>query len=103
MTIRGGETQGRGPDHGRRRAAVTDEATAEWFYQKFKWDVLAPLEADRWALDTGDILVGWSRRRGRTTSCHWRRPQAGGFSWRQERESAHRTLDRGGEAGAGES
>ena len=38
--------------------AVTDEATAEQFYQKFKWDVLAPLEVDRWVLDAGDIL-GW--------------------------------------------
>ena len=36
--------------------AVTDEATAERFYQQFKWSVLAPLEADRWALDAGDVL-----------------------------------------------
>lgn len=35
---------------------VTDEATAERYYQKFKWDVLAPLEVDRWVLDAGDIL-----------------------------------------------
>ncbi len=33
--------------------AVTDEATAERFYQRFKWDVIAPIEADRWALDSG--------------------------------------------------
>ena len=38
--------------------AVTDEATAERFYQRFKWDVIAPIEADRWALDSGDVL-GW--------------------------------------------
>ena len=31
--------------------AVTDAATAERCYQKFKWDVLAPIEADRWAVD----------------------------------------------------
>ena len=34
--------------------AVTDEATAERFYQRFKWDVIAPIEADRWALDSSD-------------------------------------------------
>ena len=38
--------------------ALTDEATAERFYQRFKWDVIAPIEADRWALDAGDVL-GW--------------------------------------------
>ncbi len=38
--------------------AVTDEATAERFYQRFKWDVIAPIEADRWALDSGAVL-GW--------------------------------------------
>ena len=38
--------------------AVTDKATAEQFYQQFKWDVLAPIEVDRWALDTGEVL-GW--------------------------------------------
>ena len=38
--------------------AVTDEATAERFYQQFKWSVIAPIEADRWALDSGDVL-GW--------------------------------------------
>ena len=37
---------------------VTDAATAERFYQKFKWDVLVPIEADRWALAAGDVL-GW--------------------------------------------
>ena len=39
--------------------ALTDEATAERFYQRFKWDVIAPIEADRWALDAGDVL-GWA-------------------------------------------
>ena len=38
--------------------AVTDEATAERFYQRFKWDVIAPIEADRWALDSG-VVLGW--------------------------------------------
>ena len=38
--------------------AVTDEATAERFYQQFKWSVIAPIEADRWALDAGDV-VNW--------------------------------------------
>ena len=38
--------------------AVTDEATAERFYQRSKWDVIAPIEADRRALDSGDVL-GW--------------------------------------------
>ena len=33
---------------------MTDEATAERFYQRFKWDVIAPIEADRWALDSSD-------------------------------------------------
>ena len=28
---------------------MTDEATAERFYQRFKWDVLAPIGADHWA------------------------------------------------------
>ena len=42
--------------------AVTDEATAERFYQKFKWDVLAPIEADRWALTPATFSTGWSRR-----------------------------------------
>ena len=36
----------------------TDAATAERFYQQFKWSVIAPIEADRWALDAGDVL-GW--------------------------------------------
>ena len=36
--------------------AVTNEATAERFCQKFKWDVLAPIEADHWMLDTGHVL-----------------------------------------------
>ena len=38
--------------------AVTDEATVQRFYQRFKWDVLAPIEADRWALDADDVR-GW--------------------------------------------
>ena len=38
--------------------AVTDEAMAERFYQQFKWSVIAPIEADRWTLDAGDV-VGW--------------------------------------------
>ena len=36
--------------------AVTDEATAERFYQQFKWSVITPIETDRWALDAGDVL-----------------------------------------------
>ena len=36
--------------------AVTDAATAERFYQQFEWSVIAPIEADRWALDAGDVL-----------------------------------------------
>ena len=36
--------------------AVTDAATAERFHQQFKWSVIAPIEADRWALDAGDVL-----------------------------------------------
>ena len=36
--------------------AVTDEATAGRFYQRFGCDVIAPIEADRWALDAGDVL-----------------------------------------------
>ena len=35
--------------------AVTDAATAERFYQRFKWGVIAPIEADRWALHAGDV------------------------------------------------
>ena len=39
--------------------AVTDEATAERFLPAvFKWSVVAPIEAARWALDAGDVL-GW--------------------------------------------
>ncbi len=29
--------------------------TAERFYQKFKRDVLSPIEADHWMLDAGDV------------------------------------------------
>ena len=36
--------------------AVTDAAPAERFYPQFKWSVIAPIEADRWALDAGDVL-----------------------------------------------
>ena len=36
--------------------AVTDAGTDERFYQQFKWSVTAPMEADRWALDAGDVL-----------------------------------------------
>ena len=50
--------------------AVTDEATAERFYRKFKWDVIAPIEANRWALVTSS--AGSSRRLGRTRSYAWR-------------------------------
>ena len=62
--------------------AVTDEATAERFYQKFKWEVLAPLEADRWALDTGDVprLVGVGGGDGRC-----RAPGGGDVSSRRRR------------------
>ena len=54
--------------------AVTDEATAERFYQPFPWSVIAPIEADRWALDAGDVLGGLEvgGRLGRTTSSTWR-------------------------------
>ena len=84
--------------------AVTDEATAEWFYQKFKWDVLAPLEADRWALDTGDILgwfgVGGGDGRRRAPSGDLKRGDSHGG--RSERAPTAR-LSWAGEAGAGES
>ena len=36
--------------------AVTAAAMAERFYQQFKWSIIAPIEADRWALDVGDVL-----------------------------------------------
>ena len=36
--------------------AVTDAAAAERFYQQFKWSVIAPIEANRWALEAGDVL-----------------------------------------------
>ena len=35
---------------------MTAAAAAERFYQQFKWSVIAPIEADRWALDAGDVL-----------------------------------------------
>ena len=65
MTIRGGETQGRGPDHGRRRAAGL---------------VIVAGGAEPLADGTGTSSAGWSRRRGRTTSCPWR--------WRREQPPA---------------
>ena len=38
---------------------MTAEATAERFYQRFKWGTfIAPIKADRWVLDSGDVL-GW--------------------------------------------
>ena len=37
---------------------MTDAATAERFYQQFKWSVIAPIEADRWALDAG-VVLNW--------------------------------------------
>ena len=36
--------------------AVTDQATAEQFYQQFKWGVIAPIRADRWVLEVADVL-----------------------------------------------
>ena len=44
------------------------------FYQPFPWSVIAPIEADRWALDAGDVLGGLEvgGRLGRTTSSTWR-------------------------------
>ena len=36
--------------------AVTAAAMAERFYQQFKWSIIAAIEADRWALDVGDVL-----------------------------------------------
>ncbi len=35
--------------------AVADEVTAERFYQKFKRDVLSPIEADLWTPKAGDV------------------------------------------------
>ena len=32
--------------------AVTDEATAERFYQRFQWSFIAPIEAGRWTPDS---------------------------------------------------
>ena len=51
---------GSGPDHLALAIllAVIDEATAERFYQQFKWSVIGPIEVDRWAMDAGDVL-GW--------------------------------------------
>ena len=55
--------------------AVTDEETAERFYQRFKWSVIAPIEADRWTLDAADGVVCWERicrRRIRSVGRRWR-------------------------------
>ena len=46
---------------------VADEATAERFYQQSKWSAIAPIEADRWALDAGDVL-GWLEAAAGTVS-----------------------------------
>ena len=37
--------------------AVTDQATAAQFYQRFKWGVVAPISSDRWALDAGEVWL----------------------------------------------
>ena len=49
---------GSGPARAGILLAVTDEATAERFCQRFKREVFAPIESDRWALDASDVL-GW--------------------------------------------
>lgn len=36
--------------------AMADAAKAERFYQKFKWEVLAPIASDRWTLDTCAVV-----------------------------------------------
>ena len=114
MRIRGRETEGRGRDHGQRRAAglraslavrnhsptgpsqlalaillpATDEATAERFYQPFQGSVIARVEAGRWTLATRPRLA---RVGGRTyLSCTWRctrgkcAPAAWGRTCRQQ-------------------
>ena len=60
--------------------AVTDQATAERFYQRFKWSVIAPIEADRWALDAGDVLGRLESASRTYSSCAWR--------WRREQPAA---------------
>ena len=71
--------------------SVTDAATAERFYQRFKWSVIAPIEADRWTQAT--FSAGWSRLRERTILCAWR--------WRSgERAAATGCASAGGVSGA---
>ena len=36
--------------------AVTDQALAARFYQRFKWGVVASISSDRWALNAGEVL-----------------------------------------------
>ena len=56
---------------------MTDAATAERFYQQFKWSVIAQIEADRWVLDAG-VVLNWlesaagGQDRKRTTPGHLR-------------------------------
>ena len=40
----------------RHRRRSDHRATVERFYQRFKWSVIAPISADRWPLDAGDVL-----------------------------------------------
>ena len=71
--------------------SVTNAATAERFYQRFKWIVSAPIEAARWTLDAGDIL-GWLESAVGTTLCAWR--------WRSgERAAAAGCVSAGGVSG----
>ena len=49
---------GLGPARAGDPLSVTDEATDERFYERFKWSVIAQIEADRSMLDATDIL-GW--------------------------------------------
>ena len=48
--------------------AVTDEAPAERFYQRFKWDVIAPIEADRWPPAQQRLAPSGGGHRRRRTS-----------------------------------
>ena len=84
--------------------AVTDEATAEWFYQKFKWDVLAPLEGG--SLGAGHRrhprLVGVGGGDGRRRAPGGDLKRGDSHGGRSERAPTAR-LTWGGEAGAGES
>ena len=38
---------------GPRLLSLTDETTPERFYPRFRWSVIAPIEAHRWPLDAG--------------------------------------------------